>query len=115
MRSRAWPRAMVLSSPNCPRICRDSSSQAWLTEPLETTGQKQAEWRTDPARSGAGGCIGDIGTHAFQLAHFVTGLMPEKILAEVTTFVPGRPLDDNVQILLRYANGARGALWASQV
>jgi predicted dehydrogenase len=97
------------------RVVQVEYPQDWLSGPLEATGQKQAEWRTDPTRSGAGGCIGDIGTHAFQLAHFVTGLMPEKILAEVTTFVPGRRLDDNVQILLRYANGARGALWASQV
>jgi predicted dehydrogenase len=97
------------------RIVQVEYPQDWLTGPLEASGQKQAEWRTDPARSGAGGCIGDIGTHAYQLAHFVTAMMPERILAEVTTFVPGRRLDDNVQILLRYANGARGALWASQV
>jgi predicted dehydrogenase len=97
------------------RIVQVEYPQDWLTAPIETTGQKQAEWRTDPARAGAGGCIGDIGTHAYQLAHFVTGMAPEQILAEVTTFVPGRRLDDNVQILLRYANGARGALWASQV
>jgi predicted dehydrogenase len=97
------------------RIVQVEYPQDWLAAPIETTGQKQAEWRTDPARAGAGGCIGDIGTHAYQLAHFVTGMAPEQILAEVTTFVPGRRLDDNVQILLRYANGARGALWASQV
>src|SRR5258708_5236465 len=97
------------------RIVQVEYPQDWLTEPLEATGQKQAGRRTDPARSGVGGCIGDIGTHAYQLAHFVTGMTPERILAEVTTFVPGRRLDDNVQILLRYANGARGALWASQV
>ena len=97
------------------RIVQVEYPQDWLAGPVETTGQKQAEWRTDPARAGAGGCIGDIGTHAYQLAHFVTGMAPEQILAEVTTFVPGRRLDDNVQILLRYANGARGALWASQV
>jgi predicted dehydrogenase len=97
------------------RIVQAEYPQDWLSGPLEATGQKQAEWRTDPARSGAGGCIGDIGTHAYQLAHFVTGMMPERILADITTFVPGRRLDDNVQILLRYAGGARGALWASQV
>jgi predicted dehydrogenase len=97
------------------RIVQVEYPQDWLAGPLEATGQKQADWRTDPARSGAGGCIGDIGTHAYQLAHFVSGMMPEQILAEVTTFVPGRRVDDNVQILLRYANGARGALWASQV
>jgi len=97
------------------RIVQVEYPQGWLTEPLEATGQKQADWRTDPARSGAGGCIGDIGTHAYQLAHFVSGMMPDQILAELTTFVPGRRVDDNVQILLRYAGGARGALWASQV
>jgi predicted dehydrogenase len=97
------------------RIIQVEYPQDWLSEPLEATGQKQANWRTDPARSGAGGCVGDIGTHAYQLTHFVTGMMPEQILAEATNFVPGRRVDDNVQILLRYGNGARGALWASQV
>jgi predicted dehydrogenase len=97
------------------RIVQAEYPQDWLAGPLETTGQKQADWRTDPVRSGAGGCVGDIGTHAYQLMHFVTGMMPEQILAEATTFVPGRRVDDNVQILLRYPNGARGALWASQV
>jgi predicted dehydrogenase len=97
------------------RIIQVEYLQDWLTEPLEATGQKQADWRTDPARSGVGGCVGDIGTHAYQLAHFVTEMMPEQILAEATTFVPGRRVDDNVQILMRYGNGARGALWASQV
>ena len=97
------------------RIVQVEYPQDWLADPLEATGQKQADWRTDPARSGAGGCVGDIGTHAYQLAHFVTGMMPEQILAETTIFVPGRRVDDNVQILLRYGNGARGALWASQV
>ena len=97
------------------RIVQLEYPQDWLADPLEVTGQKQADWRTDPARSGAGGCVGDIGTHAYQLAHFVTGMMPEQILAEATIFVPGRRVDDNVQILLRYRNRARGALWASQV
>jgi predicted dehydrogenase len=97
------------------RIVQVEYPQDWLADPLEATGQKQADWRTDPARSGAGGCVGDIGTHAYQLAHFVTGMMPEQILAEATIFVPGRRVDDNVQILLRYESGARGALWASQV
>ena len=97
------------------RIVQVEYPQDWLADPLEASGQKQADWRTDPARAGAGGCVGDIGTHAYQLAHFVTGMMPEQILAEATIFVPGRRVDDNVQILLRYGNGARGALWASQV
>jgi predicted dehydrogenase len=97
------------------RLIQVEYPQDWLAENIEASGQKQAEWRTDPARSGAGGCIGDIGTHAFNLAQFVGGLDVSQLLAELTTFVPGRALDDNVQILLRYANGARGALWASQV
>ena len=97
------------------RIVQVEYPQDWLADPLEAAGQKQADWRTDPARAGAGGCVGDIGTHAYQLAYFVTGMMPEQILAEATVFVPGRRVDDNVQILLRYGNGARGALWASQV
>jgi predicted dehydrogenase len=89
--------------------------QDWLATPLEATGQKQAGWRTDPARSGAGGCIGDIGTHAYQLADYITGVAPTELCAELSTFVAGRRLDDNAQVLLRYANGARGMLWASQV
>jgi predicted dehydrogenase len=97
------------------RVVQVEYAQDWLTERLEATGQKQAEWRTDPARSGAGGCIGDIGTHAYNLADFICGLEVEKLAAELTTFVPGRALDDNVQIMLRYAGGARGSLWASQV
>jgi predicted dehydrogenase len=86
-----------------------------LTERLEQTGQKQAEWRTDPARSGVGGCIGDIGTHAYNLADFVVNIPVTELAAELTTFVEGRRLDDNVSVALRYANGARGNLWASQV
>jgi predicted dehydrogenase len=97
------------------RVVQVEYAQDWLTEKLEDSGQKQADWRTDPARSGAGGCIGDIGTHAFNLADFVTGLDVAELSAELTTFVPGRRNDDNVQVMLRYAGGARGALWASQV
>jgi predicted dehydrogenase len=97
------------------RVVQAEYPQAWLSEALEMTGQKQAAWRTDPARSGAGGCIGDIGTHAFNLACFVTGLKPQSILAELSTFVDGRRLDDNAHLLLRFAGGARGMLWASQV
>ena len=97
------------------RVVQVDYAQDWLAGPLEETGQKQAEWRTDPARSGAGGCIGDIGTHAYNLAGFVTGLVVEEICAELTTFVPGRRLDDDVRALLRYRGGARGSLWASQV
>ncbi|GAU85515.1 Gfo/Idh/MocA family protein [Bosea sp. BIWAKO-01] len=97
------------------RVVQVEYPQEWLTEALEQTGQKQAEWRTDPARSGAGGSIGDIGTHAFHLAGFVSGLAVSEISAELTSFVAGRRLDDNVQVMLRYENGARGSLWASQV
>jgi predicted dehydrogenase len=97
------------------RVVQVEYPQDWLTESLEETGQKQAEWRTDPAQSGAGGCVGDIGTHAYNLADFITGIPVTELCAELTAFVPGRRLDDNVQILLRYANGARGMLWASQV
>ena len=82
---------------------------------LEASGQKQAAWRTDPARSGAGGAIGDIGTHAHNLAAYVTGLELVELCADLSTFVKGRALDDNAQVMLRYANGARGVLWASQV
>jgi len=97
------------------RIVQAEYPQAWLTEALEASGQKQASWRTDPARSGAGGAIGDIGTHALNLAEFVTGLEAESLLADLQTFVPGRALDDNGHILLRFRGGARGMLWASQV
>ncbi|MEO0821655.1 MAG: Gfo/Idh/MocA family oxidoreductase [Pseudomonadota bacterium] len=97
------------------RVIQVEYAQDWLSGPLEQTGQKQAGWRTDPARSGGGGAIGDIGTHAFQLASFVTGLAPEAILADLTAQVPGRRVDDNAQVLLRYPEGARGMLWASQV
>ena len=88
--------------------------QDWLTTRLEESGQKQASWRTDPAQSG-GGAIGDIGTHAHNLAAFVTGLELEQLCADMSTFVEGRRVDDNCNILLRYAGGARGMLWASQV
>jgi len=97
------------------RLVQAEYPQDWLTTPLEKTGQKQAEWRVDPARSGAGGATGDIGTHAYNLADYVSGLELSELAAELTSFGAGRVLDDNVQIMLRYANGARGALWASQV
>ena len=97
------------------RVLQVEYAQDWLTERLEATGQKQAAWRTDPAQAGAGGALGDIGTHAYHLARFVTGLTLESLCAELTMFVPGRRLDDNAQILLRFDGGARGVLWASQV
>lgn len=88
--------------------------QDWLTEAADP-GNKQAAWRTDPKRSGAGGCIGDIGTHAFNLAQFVTGLKVEALSAELTSFVAGRQVDDNVTARFRFKGGAKGTLWASQV
>jgi len=97
------------------RLVQVEYPQDWLSGPTEASGNKQAEWRVDPARAGGGGSLGDIGTHAFNLADYVTGLDVAELLADLNTFVPGRKLDDNAQILLRYANGARGALWASQV
>ena len=97
------------------RVVQVEYPQDWLTERLEASGQKQATWRTDPARSGAGGAIGDIGTHAHNLAAYITGLELVELCAELSAFVKGRRLDDNAQVMLRYANGARGALWASQV
>lgn len=97
------------------RLVQVEYVQDWLTQALEETGQKQAAWRTDPERSGAGGCIGDIGTHAFNLASYVSDLSVEKLSADLTTFVPGRRLDDNVSVMMRYEGGARGMLWASQV
>jgi predicted dehydrogenase len=97
------------------RLVQAEYLQDWLTERLEASGHKQAAWRTDPTRSGPGGCIGDIGTHAYNLACFVTGLQLDELLAQLTTFVGGRRLDDDVQILLKWKGGARGMLWASQV
>lgn len=97
------------------RIVQVEYAQDWLATPLENTGQKQAAWRTDPAQSGPAGSLGDIGTHAYNIACFVTGMQCRQLAAEVSIFVPGRRLDDNVQILLRFDGGARGMLWASQV
>ena len=88
--------------------------QDWLTERIEATGQKQADWRTDPKRAGAG-ALGDIATHAYNLACFVTGLQLDSLAADLTTFVKGRKLDDNDNILLRWKGGAKGMLWATQV
>ena len=97
------------------RVVQVEYAQDWLATPIEDSGQKQAGWRTDPARSGAGGSTGDIGTHAFNLASFVTGLTLEALAADLQAFVPGRRLDDNGHILLRFEGGARGMLWCSQV
>ncbi len=97
------------------RLVHAEYVQDWLTTDLEKTGQKQAEWRTDPARSGVGGAVGDIGTHAYNLACFVSGIEAETLSADLSSFVAGRALDDNVHVMLRYGSGARGMLWASQV
>ncbi len=97
------------------RIVQVEYPQEWLTETIETGGHKQAEWRVDPARSGLGGALGDIGTHAYNLADYVTGVDLVELAADLTSFGKGRALDDNAQIMLRYANGARGSLWVSQV
>ena len=90
-------------------------NQGWLARKIEDEGAKQAEWRTDPARSGIAGAIGDIGSHAENLAHAVTGLDITDICADLTTFVPGRRLDDDGNLLLRFENDARGVLIASQI
>jgi predicted dehydrogenase len=97
------------------RMVQVEYPQGWLSERVELHGSKQASWRTDPAEAGAGGALGDIGTHAFQLACFVIGETPQSVLAELSVFAEGRALDDNASVLLRYADGARGAIWASQI
>ncbi len=94
------------------RVVQVEYAQDWLTIEQDF---KQAEWRTDPKRSGAGGSTGDIGTHAFNLACFVTGLEVESLAADLQAFVPGRQVDDNAHVMLRFAGGARGMLWSSQV
>ena len=94
------------------RLVQVEYAQDWLTHEVHN---KQAEWRSDPARAGIGGALGDIGTHAYNLAAFVAGMEPEALAADVTAFVPGRQLDDNANVLLRYPGGAKGMLWASQV
>ena len=94
------------------RVIQVEYPQDWLTEEVHN---KQADWRTDPERSGAGGCIGDIGTHAYNLARFISGVELESLSADLHTFVAGRQLDDNVHIMLRFKGGAKGMLWASQV
>lgn len=97
------------------RMVQSEYAQDWLATNIEQNGQKQATWRTDPNQAGAGGAIGDIGTHAYQLAEFITGLEASSLLADLDSFVPGRSLDDNANILLHYKNGAKGMLWVSQI
>ena len=96
------------------RVVQVEYPQEWLTEAADAD-NKQASWRTDPARSGLAGCLGDIGTHAFQLARFITQQNLEAVSADLTSFVDGRPVDDNVHALLRFDGGVKGMLWSSQV
>jgi predicted dehydrogenase len=97
------------------RVIQVEYAQDWLATNLEASGQKQAAWRTNPKLAGAGGSIGDIGTHGFHLAEFISGLTATSLLADLDSFVPERSLDDNAHILLRYDSGAKGMLWVSQV
>jgi predicted dehydrogenase len=97
------------------RLVQGEYPQDWLTNPIELTGQKQAAWRTDPKQTGAGGCIGDIGTHTYQLMTYVSGLRASELAADLTTFVKGRKVDDNANVMLRFKGGGRGMIWASQV
>lgn len=97
------------------RLVQTEYWQGWLSQALDREGNKQAEWRTDPAKAGLGGCLGDIGTHAFHLAEHVSGLAVESLSADLAIHVPGRRLDDDVAALLRFEGGARGVLKATQV
>ena len=97
------------------RLVQSEYAQDWLATNIEQNGQKQATWRTDPNQAGVGGAIGDIGTHAYHLAEFITGLEASSLLADLDSFVSGRSLDDNANILLHYKNGAKGMLWVSQI
>ncbi len=89
--------------------------QDWLATPLETSGQKQAAWRTDPAQTGKSNCVGDIGSHVENMASYMTGLKIKSLCARLDTFVPGRVLDDNASIMINYASGAKGLYWSSQI
>ncbi|MDS9469293.1 Gfo/Idh/MocA family oxidoreductase [Paracoccus sp. MBLB3053] len=93
------------------RLVQAEYLQGWLADNVRS---KQADWRTDPAQAGAG-ALGDIGTHAWQLAEFVTGQTPSYVSADLSSMVPGRPIDDDARVALRYASGAKGGIWASQV
>jgi len=97
------------------RLTQVEYAQDWLSTKLEDEGQKQAAWRSDPNQSGAGGSTGDIGTHAFNLACFMSGLEVDTIAADLDSFVPGRVLDDNAHVMIRWKGGAKGTLWSSQV
>ncbi|MGF1451492.1 MAG: Gfo/Idh/MocA family protein [Opitutales bacterium] len=89
--------------------------QGWLGDPIDQEGQKQASWRTDPEKAGAGGALGDIGSHAANLVSYIAGLKLESLCADLTSFVPGRKLDDDSNVLVRYQGGAKGVLYASQI
>ena len=109
-------RAMVLSGELGEiQAIRASYMQGWLRTRLEEEGQKQASWRTDPSKSGAAGCFGDIGTHAYNLGRYITGIVPQEISCNLRTFEPGRQLDDYGVAILRYANDGLGTVSASQV
>jgi predicted dehydrogenase len=110
--ARDMVKAGELGEINAVRACY---VQGWLRTRLEKEGQKQAGWRTDPKKSGAAGCFGDIGTHAYNLGRFITGLIPEQIACVLKTFEPGRALDDYGAAVIRYANGALGTVTASQI
>ncbi len=97
------------------RLVQASYAQDWLTLPVEDQGHKQAAWRTDPSQAGAAGTLGDIGVHAYNLAAFITEMELESVCADLQTYGLGRRVDDNANVLLRYAGGASGTLWASQV
>ena len=97
------------------RVIQVEYAQDWLTLPIENEGQKQASWRTDPSKAGMGGSIGDIGSHAFNLADFISGAKLTELCADISSFVEGRKNDDNAHVLLRYENGVKGMLWSSQV
>jgi predicted dehydrogenase len=97
------------------RVVQTKYTQDWLTEPLENTNHKQAHWRVDPKKSGVGGCVGDIGTHAYHLSCFVTQLKATSLCADLSSFVDGRRLDDNAHIMIRYKGDTKGMIWSSQV
>ena len=97
------------------RVVQTKYTQDWLTEPLENTNHKQAHWRVDPKKSGVGGCVGDIGTHAYHLSCFVTQLKATSLCADLSSFVDGRRLDDNAHIMIRYKGNTKGMIWSSQV
>ena len=97
------------------RVIQAEYAQGWLSEAIEQDGHKQASWRTDPKQSGISGCVGDIGTHAYHLMSYTSGLTPTSLCATLSTFVKGRQLDDDANILLRFEGGATGSIWVSQI